>query len=552
MLDVTVIVYLDDILIYSDNLEDHKKHVCEVLRRLCKHGLYVKPKKCEFHMDTTEYLGYCLSPTGLTMAQNKVNIIRDWPEPQKVKDIQSFLGFANFYHRFIYNYSDIVVPLTRLMRKDALWNFSTDCRRSFNSLKEAFTSVPILTHYQPNMPIIVKTNTSDYVITGILSNICPDGEIHPVAFYSRTLTAPELNYDTHDKGLLTIFEAFRSWRHYLEGSASPVDVVTDHKNLVYFSTSKVLTQRQARWSEYLSQFNLVIHFHPSKLGAKPDALTKHWDVYPKEGDKGFACVNPQNLPLVFTTEQLNTSLHATHLQFPVLRASALMDIEQLHNNILSALPSDPIVQIHLSDTSHLCWSIDVTGLLPLDGCIFIPKADDLHLRVLCFKHNHLLLGHYGQSCTLDLVQHEYTWPGVRTYVKDYVKSCTACAHAKTLRHCPYGMLKQLPIPEQPWNSISMDFIEQLAASSGFTTILVIVDCLSKQALFIPTHDTITSPELTQLFLLHVFSNHSVPTHVTSDCGTEFVSHFFHSLGKALDMKLHFTSGYHPEGDRQTK
>ena len=417
-----------------------------------------------------------------------------------------------------------------------------DCRRSFNSLKEAFTSTPI----------IVETDASDYAITGILSNICPDGEIRPVAFYLRTLTMPELNYDTHDKELLAIFEAFRSWQHYLEGSTSPVDVVTDHKNLVYFSTSKVLTRRQARWSEYLSQFNLVIRFRPGKLGAKPDVLIRCWDIYPKEGDKGFACVNPQNLCPVFMTEQLNALLRATHLQFPVLRASALMDIEQLHNDILSALPSDPIAQIHLSDTSHLCWSIDTTGLLRLDGHIFVPEADDLRLRVLRFKHDHPLSGHYGQSCTLDLVRREYTWPGVCTYVKDYVKSCTACACVKTLCHRPYGMLKQLPTPEQPWNSISMDFIEQLPASSGFTAILVVVDHLSKQALFIPTHDTITSPKLAQLFLLHVFSKHGVPTHVTSDRGTEFISHFFRSLGKALNMKLHFTSGYHPKGNGQTE
>ena len=121
-------MYLDDILIYSDNLEDHKKHICEVLRCLRKHGLYMKPEKCEFHTDTMEYLGYCLSPAGLTMAQNKVNIIHDWPKPRKVKDIQSFLSLANFYRRFIYNYSDIVVPLMCLTRKDVLWNFSMDCR----------------------------------------------------------------------------------------------------------------------------------------------------------------------------------------------------------------------------------------------------------------------------------------------------------------------------------------------------------------------------------------------------------------------------------------
>src|SRR5882724_6149363 len=121
-----------------------------------------------------------------------------------------------------------------------------------------------------------------------------------------------------------------------------------------------------------------------------------------------------------------------------------------------------------------------------------------------------------------------------------------------MRHKPYGLLKQLPIPDKPWNSISMDFIEKLPPSSSYTSILVIVDCLSKQSLFIPTYDTITLPQLAQLFVLHVFSKHSVPSHVTSDHGSEFVSHFFRSLGTALDMKLHFTSGYHPEGDGQTE
>jgi len=278
MLDVCVVVYLDDILIYSEDMESHQQHVREVLRRLRLHGLFTKPEKCEFHSDSVEYLGYHLSPEGLTMSPDKIQTISDWPEPRKVKDIQSFLGFANFYRRFIFNYSDIVVPLTWLTRKDAPWIFSEDCRHAFNALKHAFTTAPILTHFIPDTPIIVETDASDYAVAGILSITCADGEICPVAFYSRTLTAPELNYDTHDKELLAIFEAFRNWRHYLEGSASPIDVVTDHKNLEYFSTSKVLSRRQARWSEFLSQFNLVIHFCPGKLGAKPDTLTRRWDV----------------------------------------------------------------------------------------------------------------------------------------------------------------------------------------------------------------------------------------------------------------------------------
>jgi hypothetical protein len=165
------------------------------------------------------------------MDPSKVQTIQDWPEPRKIKDIQSFLGFANFYRRFISDYSKIVVPLTRLTRKGVPWNFSDAARKSFEVLKSAFTSAPILTHWLPDKQMIIETDASNYALGAILSLQTDSGEIHPVAFHSRTFTPPELNYDTQDKELLAIFEAFRVWRHYLEGSGIPIDVVTDHKNL---------------------------------------------------------------------------------------------------------------------------------------------------------------------------------------------------------------------------------------------------------------------------------------------------------------------------------
>jgi len=225
--------------------------VKEVLKRLHKAGLYAKAEKCEFHSESVEYLGYILSPSGLTMSDNKIKIIQDWPEPKKVKDIQSFLGFANFYHQFIFNYLDIVISLTHLTQKDISWKFNSSCVDTFNSLKKAFTSAPILTYWIPDAQLIMETDTSDYALIAILSIVNEDNEVHPVAFHSHTFTAVELNYDTHDKELLAIFEAFKIWRHYLKSLAYPVNVVMDHKNLEYFSTTKVLTQRQARWSEYL-------------------------------------------------------------------------------------------------------------------------------------------------------------------------------------------------------------------------------------------------------------------------------------------------------------
>jgi len=150
---------------------------------------------------------------------------------------------ANFYCRFIFNYSDIVIPLTHLTQKDISWKFDSSCQDAFNFLKKAFTSAPILTYWIPDAQLIMETNASDYTLAAILSIVNEENEVHPVAFHSHTFTAAELNYDTHDKELLAIFEAFKIWQHYLEGLAYPIDIVTDHKNLEYFSTTKVLTWR---------------------------------------------------------------------------------------------------------------------------------------------------------------------------------------------------------------------------------------------------------------------------------------------------------------------
>jgi len=246
LLDVCIVVYLDDILIYSDDITQYRSHVKEVLKRLRKAGLYAKAEKCEFHSDSVEYLGYVLSPSSLTMSDAKVKTIQEWPEPKKVNDIQSFLGFANFYRRFMFNYSDIVIPLTRLTRKNTPWNFDDDCRIAFNTLKQAFTSAPILMHWVPDAQLVVETNASDYALAAILSIMTKDNEIHPIAFHSRTFSTPELNYDVHNKELLAIFEAFKIWQHYLEGSASPIDVVTvmEIKRFDHETKVKARSERQ--------------------------------------------------------------------------------------------------------------------------------------------------------------------------------------------------------------------------------------------------------------------------------------------------------------------
>ena len=195
----------------------------------------------------------------------------------------------------------------------------------------------------------METNALDYTLTAIVNE---ENEVYLVAFHFHTFTVVELNYDTYDKELLAIFEAFKILWHYLECSAYLIDIVTNHKTLEYFFTTKVLIWRQAWWSEYLSQFNLIIRFHPSYLDIKPDALTRWWNIYLKGGNTGYATVNPHNFKLILTQEQLTASIQATILLFSSFHTATIIYLDTLHQDILLALPSDLIATKHISADSQ--------------------------------------------------------------------------------------------------------------------------------------------------------------------------------------------------------
>ena len=209
MVDVCMVIYLDDILIYSDDEESHMEHVRKVLQRLQDNHLHAKPEKCDFHVDTVEYLGMFISPRGITMDPSKVEAILSWPVPKTIRELQSFLGFANFYRRFIDNYSGMMKALTRLLRKDVVWVWTQSCQDAFELIKDSFTKAPVLAHFNPNLTIILECDTSDWAIAGILSQLDPaSGEIHPVAFHTCSMIPVELNYDIYDKELLAIVKCF--------------------------------------------------------------------------------------------------------------------------------------------------------------------------------------------------------------------------------------------------------------------------------------------------------------------------------------------------------
>ncbi len=279
-LDYFVVILLDDILIFSKNLDDHKHHVRLVLEKLQQWKLYAKLEKCFFHQQEIEFLGYIIGPNGIKMCPDKTSSIKDWPTPNTITQVQSFLGFANFYRRFIYNYSKIAKPLTDLTKQNQQFQWNSEAGEAFQQLKKSLTQDPLLVHPDTSKPFTVHTDASNYAIGAVLSQ---NG--HPVAYYSRKLLNAEINYAVHDKELLAIVASFTHWRHYLVGSAFSITVYCDHKNLTFFRVKRLLKQRHARWAETLSEFNFQLHYVPGNQNAAADALSRREGLAPEEGDK---------------------------------------------------------------------------------------------------------------------------------------------------------------------------------------------------------------------------------------------------------------------------
>lgn len=341
-LDIFVAMYLDDILIYSKTRAEHVEHVRLVLDKLRDAKLYAKISKCEFLVPETKFLGLIVGENGFRMDPEKVKTVIEWKKPTCLTDVQAFIGFSNFYRRFIKDFSKIIAPMVKLTRKDTPFNWNPDCQAAFNKLKSAFVDAPILRAFDWDKDVVLETDASDFVSAGILSQYDDEGILHPVAFFSKKHSTTECNYEIYDKELLAIIRCFEEWRPELEGTPSPIDVISDHKNLEYFMSTKLLNRRQARWSEFLSRFNFKIKYRPGKQGGKPDALTRRSEDMPKEGDKRLrhqsqTVLKKENLEVPHTVD-LNVLTRSQHTAIPDSPADSAAD--SLTTTLPTAVPPD--------------------------------------------------------------------------------------------------------------------------------------------------------------------------------------------------------------------
>ncbi|KAJ1579765.1 hypothetical protein NDA12_006498 [Ustilago hordei] len=552
IIGIYVVVYLDDFLIFSDTEEVHVKHVTEVLTRLRNNRLFAKLSKCEFHTKTVEFLGYIIKPTGIEMDPEKVRTVKEWPMPESIHDIQRFLGFANFYRRFIAHFARIAKPLTALVKpieRFKKFELPEEAQQAFHKLIQAFTSAGVLQHFDYHLPTRLETDASDFAIAGVLKQE-HEGRWHPVAFYSRKMSSAEKNYEIHDKELLAVVACLTQWRHMLAGLPNQLVILTDHEALKYFKSQRRIT---------------------GDKGGEPDALTRRTDMQPasEEQDHNVRQLLP---PRVFKeTADHDSLLVAPMISMESIASKGLKDLVKIFQPL-----DQELQEIHRKKPFELKDDLWYSG-----GRLVIPKVimpgrtnnrhsrsakevdgqslsvEHLRFMVMTQCHDGITAGHVGRDATIKAAQRHYWWPNMTAWIADYVASCPVCARYKAPRHRPYGLLQPLATPDRPWGSISLDFIEGLPTSKKYDSktydsILVIVDRLTKFAILAPTHKTVTAKQTAVLLYGHMVRLFGYPDHMVSDRGRQFISGAWKAFAEQMGVKHSLSTAYHPQTDGQTE
>ena len=404
-----VAVYLDDILIWSSDMDEHRKVVHEVLRRLEEHDLYLRPEKCEFEKSEIEYLGLVIRAGEVAMDPVKVEAVSSWPVPKNLKEVRGFVGFANFYRRFIQDFSKTARPLHDLTKKDAPFNWTDKQQTAFDTLKQAFVSQPILTVWSHTRPTRIEVDASGYATGGVLSQKCEDGLWHPVAYRSQSMTEAERNYEIYDREMLAIHDALKDWRHFLEGLPEPFEIWTDHQNLQFWRTAQHLSRRQARWSLLLADFNFIMTYKPGKTNTRADPLSRLTVEEVSDADDN-------NDQIVLKPERFRVAATATLAEIPVLE-NRIRDCTHRETEVAQALTTLRKKGPRRLLNGLLEWE-EQDRLLYYKGKLYIPADKELRGEIVKTCHDTPTTGHPGKHGTLKLVQRFYWWPQMAAFVEN--------------------------------------------------------------------------------------------------------------------------------------
>ena len=506
-LDKCIVVYLDDLLVFSSTWEQHLKDVEMALQRLRENHLYVKKSKCDFGVEVVYFLGFKIACGELQPEEEKLRAIKEWPTPRSVTDVRSFLGLASFYRVFIDGFARLSTPLSNLTKSGKKWFWCDKCACAFDALKEALCTAPCLALPDFDKPFELHTDASNYAMGGVLMQ-----EGRPVAFESKKLMDRETRYPTHEKEMAAIVHCLRTWRHYLMGRHFTVH--TDNITSTYFASQPKLTAKQARWQDFLAGYDFELKYKPGKQNVVADALSRR-----------------AHLAVMHVVVDTNI--------LPTLKGAYHGD-EYAQKCLRSFANGEKVAHLSLKD-----------GVIYFkQQRLYVPQVVRKEVMYEC--HDTLWAGHPGGDKTMEMLTRRYFWPHMDKEVEAYVRGCQVCQQDKAERCKPAGLLQPLSIPNQPWESLSMDFIISLPESQNYTGIFVVVDRLTKYAHFVAYESPANAEYVAKLFFANVFKYHGLPREIISDRDSRFTGKFWSTLFALMGTNLKFSSSYHPQTDGQTE
>lgn len=562
-------VYIDDILIYSEDPLEHWAHVRTVIEKLQVAGLQIDIKKSEFGVTETKFLGYVVTTEGFRPDPEKVAIVRDWEEPTTKTQVLSFLGFCNFYRSFLKNFGRVVRPLTLLTRKDGWHPFTETEREAFSKAKELLLGDNLIAHYDPTLPTRIETDASDFVAAGVYYQL-HGNKWRPVSFFSKTLNPAELNYEIHDKEMLAVILALANWDEMLIGVQEPFLIITDHRALEYFSTKRLLSARQARWTDILARYHFKITYRPGTENIIADTLTRKQEVLKTQKEKQIASrtltlLDPEVVvapmePIPETDPDLNPAETQDPNQIANQEQNQAESSEprtfsdpQLIKDVLDANKTHDSLQEYrdrAASEDSPCSLLD--NQVTYHNRLIVPEVDNLRARLIHAAHVTPATAHPGQKKTYEMIKQYYYWPRMKQDCKDYVANCHTCRRIHIPRDKTPGLLQPLPIPTTIMQHVSMDFKSFPKDKHGYDNCFVVVDRLSKLSFSIPCKKTVTAKDAAQLYYEHIYRTHGTPLSITSDRGPQFISDFLAEICLLTGISHKLASPYHAPTNGNTE
>ena len=507
-----LIVFFDDILIYSITFTDHVLHLQQAFQVLLENQFVLKLSKCTFAQTEVEYLGHVVSQRGVEPVSSKVDVVRQWPLPQSAKALRSFLGLAGFYRRFIKGYATIAAPLVAATITEP-FQWTPSAQEAFDQLKQALSEAPVLTLPDFQMPFTVETDASGIGMGAVLSQ-----KGHPIAYFSKQFPPKLRHSSTYVRELFAVTSAVKRWRQYLLGHK--FTIITDHRSLKELLTQVVQTPEQHTYLARLMGYDFQIQFRSGATNQAADALSRL-----SEEDSSLSLI--LSVPCLTFMEELRKQLAQNESY-----QSKLQDIQATPANFPD-------------------FSIS-NNLILRKGRIWLPPHLPLLPTLLTEYHATPTGGHLGVAKTIARLTDNFYWDGLRDDVARFVSTCLDCQHSKYETKRAAGLLCPLPIPHRPWEDLSLDFITGLPVFQGNTTILVVVDRFSKgiHLRMLPTSHTAYTAAA--LFMNIVGKIHGLPRSMISDRDPLFLSRFWQDLFRLSGTHLRMSSSYHPQSDGQTE